>query len=866
NYNVIDFFDATVPFAASDHNPELIGINVPAIEPASREIQILATNDFHGRILNNTSNGEAGAAVLSGAVKQLRAANPDTVFAAAGDLIGASTFESFIQRDKPTIDALNEAGLEVSAAGNHEFDQGYDDLVNRVMAPYDATTNPLGGARWKYIAANVRKKSDNTHALPESWMQTFGSVKVGFVGAVTEDLPSLVSPAGISSIAVTDIVDEANTTADDLEAAGADVIVLLVHEGAAATGIASATDSSPFGQIVNGVDTNIDAIVSGHTHLAYNHAVTVPAWVSEGRAVTTRPVVSAGQYGTALNQLKFTVDTATGAVTAKTQGVLNLKTGQTANYPVDLPTKAIVDSAVSRAAVLGAVELGKIAGPFSRAKMSNGTTENRGGESTLGNLVAEVQQWATEAPEAGAAQIAFMNPGGLRDDMIGNPGGYPATLTYRQAANVQSFANTLVNMRLTGAQIKTVLEQQWQPSGAARPFLRLGTSEGFRFTYDPTRASGARITGISLNGTAIDPAASYSVTVNSFLASGGDNFFEFANGTQKRDTGKVDLQAMVDYLDEFANTAEGDVPLPVSYQQHAVGASYPTGQPTSYAAGGAFDVDLSSLVFSAPTDLKDTSVDVRLDGRSIGSFPVDNTLGTVISDEYGKALVRATIPADTNEGPAVVLIVGNNTGTSLRLPIEVTAGVDTAVTGTDSTITWPQAGSVPVQVTPSGASGTVTLLRGDQALGSTTLSGGVGSIALPAKSLDPGTYRLSLQYGGGEGFRPATGFVTVTVLKADPQLTVLATPHTLQVRKDLSTVAIDVVVPGYTPTGFVAVYADGTLQRVVELSGGTAGLAVGPFGTVGTKVLSVRYLGDEFTAAETSTDVLIKVQKGRVRD
>ena len=350
---------------------------------------------------------------------------------AAGDLIGASTFESFIQKDKPTIDALNEAGLDVSAAGNHEFDQGYDDLVDRVMAPYDATTNPYGGAEWEYIAANVRMNVDNTHALAPTWTQDFGSVKVGFVGAVTEHLPELVSPGGISEIHVTDIVAEVNAAADDLEADGADVIVMLVHEGAPGTACAPMDDdpTSDFGSIITGVDDNIDAIVSGHTHLAYNCEFEVPGWA--GRDVTKRPVVSAGQYGMALNQIVFTVDTASGDVTAKSQALLNLKTCQTNcagtgtptysfNYPADpATTTTIVNNAVSASNALGAVELGEIAGPLKRAKFANGTTENRGGESDLGNLVAEVQKWATSTPTAGGAQIAFMNPGGLRDDMLG---------------------------------------------------------------------------------------------------------------------------------------------------------------------------------------------------------------------------------------------------------------------------------------------------------------------------------------------------------------------------------------------------------------------------------------------------------------
>ena len=164
------------------------------------------------------------------------------MFAAAGDLIGASTFESFIAHDKPTIDVLNEAGLEVSSVGNHEFDQGYDDLLNRVMAPYDAITNPFGGADWQYLGANVHNSTPGSEQLAPTWVKDFGGVQVGFIGAVTEDLPSLVSPAGMQGVTVTSIVDETNEAADDLKAARADVVILLVHEGAPTTSFADAID------------------------------------------------------------------------------------------------------------------------------------------------------------------------------------------------------------------------------------------------------------------------------------------------------------------------------------------------------------------------------------------------------------------------------------------------------------------------------------------------------------------------------------------------------------------------------------------------------------------------------------------------
>ena len=682
----------------------IVATAAPTHAATSVEIQILATNDFHGRLADRPTGSNNPepieiASVMAGAVKQLEAAAPGrTLFAAGGDMIGASTFESFIQRDKPTLDVLNEAGLDVSAAGNHEFDGGYDDLVNRVMKPYDATTNPEGGAKWQYLAANVRKKSDSSYALPDvtaqtpdpadrsdggSWMTTISGVDVGFVGAVTEDLPSLVSPAGIADVKVSSIIAETNAAADKLKADGADLVILLVHEGAATTNIASATDDSAFGRIVKGVDSDVHAIVSGHTHLAYNHMI------------AGRPVVSAGQYGANLNQLIFTVTdpddnpathNSTVAIDPAKQKILNLfgpdpdrsadgsvngPKATPALYPVDPATKSIVDAAFAKANELGARVLGKITGPFRRARLASGD-ENRGGESTLGNLVAEVQRWATSTPEAGAAQIAFMNPGGLRADMTGSTSGaYPADLTFRQAAVVQPFANTLVNMKMTGAQIKTLLEQQWQRDKEgvvpSRPFLRLGTSKGFFATYDPRRPEGDRVTGMWLNGTAIAPTTTYSVTANSFLASGGDNFFAFNQATAKRDTGKSDLQAMVDYAAEAAKTGG----IPVDYRQHQVGVSWPAAKPRFYRIGQKVELALSSLAMTGTGDLKDALLNIKVGDKSLDPAGVDNTVGTAPFDEYGTSAVSVRLKAKTRTGKQLLTFTGPTTGTTFSLPIEV---------------------------------------------------------------------------------------------------------------------------------------------------------------------------------------------------
>ena len=669
----------------------MVSSAAPAHAATSVDVQILATNDFHGRLADRPTGSNNPepieiASVMADAVKDMRAANPNTLFAAGGDMIGASTFESFIQHDKPTLDVLNAAGLDVSAAGNHEFDAGYADLVNRVMKPYDATTNPEGGANWQYLAANVRKRSDNSYALPDvaaspgtsdggTWMTTTaGGVDVGFIGAVTEDLPSLVSPAGIADIKVSSIVAETNAAADKLKAAGADLVILLVHEGAATTNIESATDDSAFGRIVSGVDSDVNAIVSGHTHLAYDHNI------------GGRPVVSAGQYGANLNKLVFTVTdpddnpaTNNSTVAVKSQSIVSLfgpdpdGSGPKATPPlfdVDPTVKAIVDDAFAKAEVLGAQVLGKIAGPFNRARLADGS-ENRGGESTLGNLVAEVQRWATSSPEAGAAQIAFMNPGGLRADMAGSAGGYPANLTYKQAAVVQPFANTLVNMKLTGAQIKTVLEQQWQRDDKGvvptRPFLRLGVSDGFFATYDPARAEGSRVTGMWLNGKVIESATAYSVTVNSFLASGGDNFRGFTAGTAKRDTGKVDLQAMVDFMATKAATT----PLAVNKEQRQVGITWAAGAPRFYRIGQDVKLSLSSLAMTSPADARDAVLNIKVGDRTLNPTAVDNTIGTTPFDESGMSAVSVKLKGKTRTGKQMLTFTGPTTGTTFSLPIDV---------------------------------------------------------------------------------------------------------------------------------------------------------------------------------------------------
>ncbi len=852
NSNVTNLYTAT-PFKSSDHNPEIVGIDTS--DATSTDVQIIGSNDYHGRL--------AAGPRLAAYVKAARGANPNTVFAAAGDLVGATTFESFIQHDKPTIDVMNEAGLDVSAVGNHEFDAGYDDLVDRIMAPYDATTNPEGGAEWEYLGANVKFKADGSDALEGTWIQDFGDVEVGFVGAVTEDLPSLVAADGIADIEVTDIVDATNEAATDLKGAGADVVVLLVHEGAGGTSFASATTpGTVFGDIVNGVSPDVDAIVSGHTHLAYNHSVPVPAWVTEGRAVTERPVVSAGQYGENLNKLVFTVDNATGEVQAKTQEIVPF-----ASFPTtgDAATQAIVTDANTKAAVLGAQPLGKIEAGFSRAKFVGGA-ENRGGESTLNNLVAEVQRWSTDT------DIAFMNPGGLRADMPGTGTDYPRTVTYKNAADVQPFANTLVKMGLKGSSIKKVLEQQWQrlPNGTvpSRPFLKLGVSDGFEYTYDPTRAEGDRITGMWLDGEAIDADTTYQVGANAFLASGtGDNFYAFSEAIDKRDSGKVDLAAMVDYMATFATDAD---PLGVDYSQRAVGVA---GVAAEYAPGDTVTVDLSSLAMTGTGDLQDAEVVATFDGQPVGEFAVNNTANAAgdanSNDEAGKATVTFTVPEVEGGATYDLVVTGATTGTSTTVPIDIAAEelIATTVTGTNITVQEGSTASIPVTVTPATATGEVILGLGQMTL-EAPLVDGKATISLAAGALPVGVHELPLNYPGDAQHAASSTTVVVTVTaKPAPgavDSTVTGTGGTVTYGTAGS---VTVKVTPAAATGTVAVSKGNDVVGSVVLASGQGTITLPAKSLpVGTHVLTLTYSGDTGHKPSTgSVTVTVVKAEGTVK-
>jgi 5'-nucleotidase len=484
--------------------------------------------------------------------------------------------------------------------------------------------------------------------------------------------------------------------------------------------------------------------------------------------------VSAGQYGYNLNQLTFSVDQGTGHPVSVAGSILPLTTSTTSgtppttvitpNYTADPTVKQIVDEAVAQSDVLGAQPLGDIGGPFNRARVSQNDAqgvpqlvENRGGESTLGNVVAEAQRWATRSATTGAAQIAFMNPGGLRADMRGDAAnGYPAVLTYKQAATVQPFANTLVNEQLTGDQIRQALEQQWQPAGSSRPFLRLGTSNGFRYTYDPAAAAGEHIKAMWLNGHRIDLAASYSVTVNSFLASGGDNFGALGAGTPKQDTGQTDLQAMVDFMAAFADSA----PLAVDSRQHAVGVTWPVAAPAAYRPGDPVTFDVSSLAFTGANDKTDSEITVSAGDVTLGTFPVDNTIGTGKFDEVGTASVSFTVPQGVANGAQQLTITGLTTGTVVTVPVEfdapkTVASVSASVAPDHVVVdrTKPRI-KVSVRAGDAPAAGKVNVFVNGHAY-EATLNNGKATVTLPSFRTT-GKKEIRVKYLGNDSTKQAS--------------------------------------------------------------------------------------------------------------
>jgi 5'-nucleotidase len=537
-------------------------------------VQLLAFNDYHGYLEagGNPGPGTIGTApagggeFLSTKLKQLRAGHENTITVAAGDLIGGSPFLSGLFHDEPSVESLNAMGLVVSSVGNHEFDEGVTELLrmqNGGCHPVDGCyfpNAPFAGANFHWLAANVVNDATGETALPPYWIQKFGGVKVAFIGMTLEDTDTLVAPSGIAGWSFLDEAETANALIPELEEQGVASIVVLLHEGGSQTPPPGEVNScvgisGPIVAINSALDPAIDVVITGHTHLPYNCLLPDPAG-------NPRIVTSAYSFGRVVSEINLVLDKRTREVRRDLSSAVNHPVIQ-AQVARDPAITAIINKWRVLADPIGSQQVGTITGDIKRAFI--GSTEDRASESNAGNMIADAQLFATQA---NGAQIAFMNPGGIRSDFIfAKSGAEPVDgiVTYAEAFNVQPFSNILMTIPMTGAQIDAVLRQQCQPAGVSRPFLHLGVSAGF--TYDLSKTFGLvdhdnnpntapvnsctsiSVTNIQLNGVPLDPAATYHVTINNFLADGGDNFTVFRQvDPSLRVGGGIDLDELINYF------------------------------------------------------------------------------------------------------------------------------------------------------------------------------------------------------------------------------------------------------------------------------------------------------------------------------
>jgi 5'-nucleotidase len=519
---------------------------VSAAPAGSVSIQLLAINDFHGniqppsgssgRILTANGNVDAGGVeYLATHLKQLEATNPNTLVVGAGDLIGASPLISGLFHDEPTIEAMNALGLDLSSVGNHEFDEGSAELLrmqNGGCHPVDGCQDgdPFYGADFQYLAANVVRTDNHKTLFPAYKIRSFGTAKVAFVGLVLKGTPTIVTPAGVAGLEFKDEADTVNALVPELQAKGVHAVVVLIHEGGIQTGLYNDCTnlSGAIVDIVHRMDPEVDVVISGHTHQAYNCMI------------DNKIVTSASSFGRIITKIDLQVDRNTGNVLAKQAQNLIV----TRDVAKDVTETAIISKYNALSAPLANKVIGSITADLTRIA-------SPAGEQPLGDVIADAQLASTAPAGFGGAVVAFMNPGGIRADFTYSQisgGEASGQVTYSEAFTVQPFANTLTTISLTGAQIKDVLEQQFDnPAAGQLRFLQV--SNGFAYTWSASAPHGSHVdaTSIKINGVTVDPSATYRVTVNNFLAGGGDNFTVLKLGTNPLG-GAVDIDSLVDYF------------------------------------------------------------------------------------------------------------------------------------------------------------------------------------------------------------------------------------------------------------------------------------------------------------------------------
>ncbi|MFD7775228.1 MULTISPECIES: bifunctional UDP-sugar hydrolase/5'-nucleotidase [Streptomyces] len=529
------------------------------------DVQLLSFNDFHGnleppagssgQVTENLPDGTTrkvdagGVEYLATSLRTARKSHPYSVTAAAGDLIGASPLLSGLFHDEPTVEAMNKLDLDVTSVGNHEFDEGATELArmqNGGCHPKDGCFEDgkkFEGADYPYLAANVTNEKTGKPILAPYWVWKHNGVKIGFIGVTLEGTPDIVSADGVKGLKFQDEIETVNKYAKILDKQGVKSIVTLIHEGGVpASGSYNYDCDSPSGgagisgpivDIAKGISPKVDALVTGHTHNAY--VCTIPDPSGKPRMVT-----SASSYGKLYTDTTLTYD-------RRTKDIVRTSV-KSANHVVSRtqPKAADMTALIGRWNKLAAPVANQPVGYISADIPGRGATSP---EEPLGDLIADAQLAHAKILDP-KTSLALMNPGGVRSDLVYKASGSEGdgVVTYGEGFTVQPFSNTVNLVDLTGAQVITALQQQVSGSNEASPKI-LQPSAGLTYTLDMTKAGAARVVvdSIKLNGAAIDPAATYRVAMNSFLAGGGDGFAALGQGKNPL-VGSDDLKAFNDYL------------------------------------------------------------------------------------------------------------------------------------------------------------------------------------------------------------------------------------------------------------------------------------------------------------------------------
>ena len=580
------------PLGCAPHEPAPVTVHAAAQSappPALVHVQILAFNDFHGNLEPPSGRNAyvavtptdpiipaaadagvvpsdagtllvpaGGAAYLGTLVRRLRRENPNTLFVSAGDLTGASPLLSNLFSDEPSVLVMNALSLDFEGVGNHDFDRGIDELywLQHGGPPADprdagADADAFQGASFVYLAANVRSTTTGKTVFPPYAIKELAGVRIAFIGVTLQGTPSVLSAKGAKGLTFGNEATSVNALIPEIQAKGVSAIVLLLHQGGfqGPAGTYDACDELT-GDILPilrgdpgagrpGLSPAVDVVASGHTHQAYDCVI-------DGRLVT-----SAASYGRVLTKIDLAIDPVLHRVVEKHAKNLPV----TRDAPADPEVSRIIGAYKDRATLVMERVVGYVKGDFVGAKGS----ANASCETPLGELIADAELQATSEPANGGAEIAFMNPGGVRADLMAKGPHKPDfTVTYGEAFEVQPFGNDLVTMTLTGAQLMTLLDEQF---GHSKPRI-LQASRGFSYAYTYKRATNTGkidVRSVLLNGAPLDLARTYRVTVNSFLATGGNDFSVLKDGAERL-SGPNEIDAFTDYLTRSSSLSAPLVP------------------------------------------------------------------------------------------------------------------------------------------------------------------------------------------------------------------------------------------------------------------------------------------------------------------